>query len=185
MFKLISLCCSHRLIQYCIFHRMGSDIWGMSVVEAQIFFLRSSVLHRWVWYTRDFRWAQREKSRGVRSWDLGGNSLGPCARSISQEELQPLLHLTSETKWCCTFLMVKLTYCELHFIYVQFEHLIQQLEILFGTQSSFQKYRSQNSDFSYHAPHSYSWLSLVMCINCNMRIILRPVYRVMSVFVPA
>ena len=29
------------------------------------------------WYTRSFRWPQRKKSKGVRSGDRGGHSIGP------------------------------------------------------------------------------------------------------------
>jgi hypothetical protein len=63
-----------------------------------------------------------------------------------------------------------------------FQHIIQQLEISFGLHSSSSSSSQENSSM-YRAPHSYASVSLVMNMNCDMRIIVHRLYAVVSVYV--
>jgi hypothetical protein len=65
---------------------------------------------------------------------------------------------------------------------VRFPHTIQQLQIPFGLHSSFQEYWTQKNVSMYRATDSYSWVSSVMSIACNMTVILLPVQGAVSVY---
>ena len=97
---------------------------------------------------------------------------------------QPASHLASKITWCSILLKVKATsYCKWLFIHIRLQHIIQQLEILFRPHSSFQEYCSQNSFLMYRTPHGYSWVSMVMSITCDMMVILRQAYGVVSIYI--
>ena len=100
--------------------------------------------------------------------------------SSDKNFLHQFSQLSVQMRWCSVLQKVRPTYYEWHFIHVQFPHTIQQLQIPFGLHSSFQKHWVQKSVSMYRAPHGYSRVSSVMCIVCNMTVILRPVHGAVS-----
>ena len=74
-------CCSHRVILRCTQHRTRSQVWRlMSVVARQILKVVkgtwAGLVHKW------FQMTIEEKSRGVRSRDLGWLRSETCWRTI-------------------------------------------------------------------------------------------------------
>jgi hypothetical protein len=171
------------LIQYCCHvYWPRSKLWGvMSVVAALwIFSSRSSVVHVQVWYTSDYM-TQRKKSRGVRSRNLGGHSVGPLCPIYGPRR-------TTSNKFCTLQNDVML-----HPAGSKSDIIVW---ITFHPRT-FPTHHSTTGRISWcslllpgilapknvtmcHAPHGYSWVNLVISVNCNMRIILLPVHGVVS-----
>lgn len=126
-----------------------------------------------------------ELTRGKKlgAWSLGiwrPLDLFPAPYSSPEKYFtQPASHPASKITWCSILLKVRDTsYCKWYSNHI---HIIQPSELLFGPHSSFQEY--QNSFFIYRAPRGFSWVSLVMSITCDMRVIPRQAYGVVSVYI--
>ena len=97
--------------------------------------------------------------------------------------IQPASHLASKITWCSILLKVKVTsYCKWYFIHRRLQHIIQQLEILFRPRS-FQELCVPKQLFHVSRTTRFSWVSLVRSVTCDMRVILRQTYGVVSVYI--
>jgi len=159
-------------------------LWGLLSVVAALwmFSLKLSVVYVQVWYISDFRWPRGKNLGASGPGMLVAIHLAPCAQSVAQEELHP----TSFAPYWQNDVMLHPAGSKSDIIvWVTFHS--RTVPTRYSTTGRISWHSlllpgvlvPKNGTVC-HAPHGYSWVNLVISINCDMRIILLPVHGVVS-----